>query len=442
MVESEWFESDSAALAKAVAGVHQGDRIRTARQRVGLNQRELARLAGVSQPTISRVEKGDHPGLRITELHRVAMATGTTVAALSRGADGRARLLGAARLAVRGHAGEGPATAAETTAADLLELDAVLDALSVPGRQVRRTLALPAVDPAADAPEQGRSAAAGIRDGHDLGGGPIADIDELVEQLTGVDVVRRRLDGVSGFTAVDPDRDVAVVLVGATETAERQRFTTAHELAHLVFPGDPRHQVWTGDDKPREEIRADVFARHLLIPVDGVSSWLAGHGVDVVTEAELAALAAVYGVSPLVALIQLEHLGRAPVDVDRQRLPTGRALAYRHGRGPAYDLAQSSALAGRPAVRLVDRATRAYREGKLGLPPLARLLGMTVSDARRVLTDAGVTPAQPSGAAMVDSVLAGHLMAGLTPTEDDRRMAERIVAGEVTAQRSVERLGG
>jgi Zn-dependent peptidase ImmA (M78 family)/transcriptional regulator with XRE-family HTH domain len=445
-----------------VVSVHQGERIRQARERVGLNQRELARLAGVSQPTISRVERGDHPGLAVTELHRIATATGTTVAALLRGDDCRPRLLSAARLAVRGEAparggsarggapvrGEdvpGPVGAAEATAADLLELDALLDALSVPGRQVRKPL-LVDVDPGADPPEQGRAAAVAIRAAHGLGSGPIADVDELVEQVTGVDVVRRELDGVSGFTAVDPDRDVAVVLVGATEPAERQRFTAAHELAHLAFPGDPGHRIVADGPKPPREIRADVFARHLLMPLDGVRAWLTGNAVDedgqdaTVTEAELAALAAVFGVSPLVALIQLEDLGRAPVDVDRQSLPTGRALAYRHGRGAAHDVMQRSAHAGRPAVRLVDRATRAYRDGRLGLPPLARLLGMDLVDARLALADAGVVPTVPDRATVVDSVLAGHRMAGLEPTADDRRTAERIVAGEATAAQAVERL--
>jgi len=56
--------------------------------------------------------------------------------------------------------------------------------------------------------------------------------------------------------------------------------------------------------------------------------------------------------------------------------PADRASAGLPARvGPAYDLGQSVARTERPPVRIVDRATQAYRLGKLGLPPLARLLG-------------------------------------------------------------------
>jgi len=417
-----------------VAG--QGERIRLARQRVGINQRELAQLAGVSQPTISRVESGEHPGLTVTELHRIAVATGTTVAALLRETPGAGRLLSAARLAAG--AAVGAESTAASVAAELLELDATLDALAVPGRQERRR---PEAEfDRKDGPsEQGRTAAAGIRAALGAGVGPLADIDESIEQLTGVDVVHRELGGVSGFCAVDPDRGTAIVLVGtgAAETAERQRFTAAHELAHLMFPGDPRHQVSAGRPRPPEEVRADTFARHLLIPADGVRSWLLANDVTTVTEAEWAALANVYRVSPEVVLIQLRELGRAPAGLDGP--PTGRRLAYRHGWGPAYDLAQAAARADRPAVRLVDRATRAYRQGKLGLPPLAKLLGMSVNDARAALADAGVVPPRRDDDAAVDAAISGHLMAGLSPTAADRRMARRIVDGDEAADRSIRR---
>jgi len=419
--------------------MHLGERIRLARQRVGLNQRDLAAMTGVSQPTISRVESGERSALAVTELHHIAMATGTTVTALTQEADGPERILTAARLAATGDSSAD--SIAASAAAELLELDAVLDVLSVPGRQMRRVPAV-MVTSSASPSAQGRAAAGSIRAVRGLGFGPLADVDELIEQVTGVDVVHRDLGGVSGFCAVDPDRGTAIVLVGigAAETAERQRFTAAHELAHLVFPGDPRHRTSSVSARPREEIRADEFARHLLIPLEGISSWLESNNVAEVTEAELAALANIFMVSPEVAFIQLRELGRPPIGLSQGGLPTGRRLAYRHGWGPAYDLAQSVAHSERPSVRMVDRATRAYQLGKLGLPPLARLLTQSLAAARSSLSEAGVVPPQRSIDQAVAAALSGHLMAGLSPDPAARAIARQVVDGELTAEQVVEQL--
>jgi len=415
--------------------VQVGERVRRARERVGLNQRQLATLTGISQPTISRVESGERAALAVTELHRIAMATGTTVTALTREPDEGDRILMAARVAA---AADPAATeVAELAAAWLLELDAVLDALSLPGRQERReppiNLAVKG-GPAA----QGLALAVEVRRALQLGHGPLPDVDDLIGQLAGVDVAYCDLGGASGFCAVHPDRGTAIVLIGTgpTETAERQRFTAAHELAHLLFPGDPKHRA--GAERTPEEVRADEFARNLLIPRPGVAAWLHANGVIEVTEAELAALANTFRMSPRVVLIQLAKLRRAPVGIREGNLPTGRQLAYRHGWGPAYDLAQAVARTQRPPVRIVDRATQAYRLGKLGLPPLVRLLGQSLAQARASLAEAGMVPAQRTTDQAVAAALSGHRMAGLAPDEQDEDLARKVVDGDLTADQVVE----
>jgi len=416
-----------------------GERIRRARERVGLNQRQLATLTGISQPTISRVESGGRSTLAVTELHRIAMATGTTVTALTGDTDGEARILTAARIAATGD--PDAASTAASAAAELLELDAILDALSLPGRQERREPGV-TVDQKGGPAAQARALATEIRRAHQLGYGPLSDVDDLIEQLTGVDVAHRDLGGASGFCAVDPDRGTAIVLIGTgpNETAERQRFTAAHELAHLLFPGDPKHHTPAGTARPAEEVRADEFARHLLIPMEGVSSWLRANGVTEVTEAELAALANTFRVSPRVALIQLTKLGRAPAEVGEGSLPTGRQLAYRHGWGAAYDVAQLVAGTERPPVRMVDRATQAYRLGKLGLAPLARLLGQSLREAEASLAEAGVMPVQRTSEHAVAAALSGHLMAGLAPDDEARELVRKVVDGDLTADQVVDDL--
>jgi transcriptional regulator with XRE-family HTH domain/Zn-dependent peptidase ImmA (M78 family) len=419
--------------------VQLGERIRRTRERVGLNQRQLATLTGISQPTISRVESGERSTLAVTELQRIALATGTTVTALTREPDRGDRILTAARIAA---AGDPTATeAAASAAAELLELDAVLDALSLPGRQERREPAMTVAlkgGPAA----QGLALATEVRRAYQLGYGPLPEVDDLIGQLTGVDVAYHDLGGASGFCAVDPDRGTAIVLIGTgpNETAERQRFTAAHELAHLLFPGDPKHRVSVDTDWPPEEVRADEFARNLLIPLAGVSSWLQANGVTKVTEAELAALANTFRVSPRVVLIQLTKLRRAPAGIRQGALPTGRQLAYRHGWGSAYDLAQSVARTERPPVRIVNRATQAYQLGKLGLPPLARLLGQSLSEARASLAEAGIVPIQRTSDQAVAAALSGHRMAGLAPDDQAEDMVRKVVDGDLTADQVVKQL--
>lgn len=414
-----------------------GERVRRARERVGLNQRQLAALTGISQPTISRVESGERSALAVTELHRIAMATGTTVTALTREPDEGDRILMAARVA----AATDPAATevAESAAAWLLELDAVLDELSLPGRQERREPAV-AVGVKGGPAAQGLALAAEVRRVCQLGNGPLPEVDDLIGQLTGVDVAYCDLGKASGFCAVHPDRGTAIVLIGTGpgETAERQRFTAAHELAHLLSPGDPKHRA--GAERTPEEVRADEFARNLLIPRPGVASWLRTNGVTEVTETELAALANTFRVSPRVVLIQLAALRRAPAGIGEGGLPTGRQLAYRHGWGSAYDLAQAVARAQRPPVRIVDRATQAYRLGKLGLPPLARLLGQSLAEARASLTEAEIVPTQRTTDQAVAAALSGHRMAGLAVDELAEDMARKIVDGDLTADQVVEQL--
>lgn len=404
---------------------------------MGINQRQLAALTGISQPTISRVESGERSTLAVTELHRIAMATGTTVTALTCEPDEGDRILMAARVAA---ATDPAATEAAEAAAWLLELDAVLDALSLPGRQERHEPAV-TVDVTGGPASQGLALAAEVRRVLQLGNGPLPDVDDLIGQLTGVDVAYCDLGRASGFCAAHPDRGTAIVLIGTGpgETAERQRFTGAHELAHLLFPGDPKHRA--GAERTPEEVRADEFARNLLIPRPGVASWLRTNGVTEVTGTELAALANTYRVSPRVVLIQLAALRRAPV-VCEGSLPTGRQLAYRHGRGTAYDLAQAVARTQRPPVRIVDRATQAYRLGKLGLPPLARLLGQSLAEARASLAEAGIAPTQRTTGQAVAAALSGHRMAGLAVDKQVEDMARKIVGGDLTADQVAHRLPG
>ena len=55
-----------------------GDKVRTLRENAGMSQRDLADLAGIAQPDIPKIERGDRD-LRLTSAERIACAFNRTL---------------------------------------------------------------------------------------------------------------------------------------------------------------------------------------------------------------------------------------------------------------------------------------------------------------------------------------------------------------------------
>ena len=116
-------------------------------------------------------------------------------------------------------------------------------------------------------------AATSVRAAWNLGGGPIPDITELLEER-GIKVFKWRLSGsVDGLSCrvrrVQGD-DVRVVVCSTEMSFERQRFTIAHELGHLVLdipptvPEEKACQRFAGAFLvPRDELVREVGRRRL-----------------------------------------------------------------------------------------------------------------------------------------------------------------------------------
>lgn len=367
-----------------------GARVRIARERAGLSQRDLQSRAAMSQPTLHRVETGKRTSATLADFDRLAQALGIGLDELLYGSAVEARVLAAARTS---GCTENALSAALRQGIELLKLDDRLDAVVPHLRQeaIHLTLETPATG---SVQECGRAAAEQVREALGFGNAPIADLVESVEHLTGVDVGTMPLpSGVSGICATDPERTTSVVLVNSTDVAERQRFTLAHELGHLLF-GDKTHVDAVDGDRSAREVLCDEFARHLLLPQGGVQAWLS-HAVDAtgpprVDERIMALLARHFGASPEATRIQLDRMGLLPSEFKDAGLPSGRRLAYRYGWGPQFDSDQ--AAAGQPRVprRILDRAIEAYREGNLGIGALAKLQDRSVAQIEQALDDAGV----------------------------------------------------
>ena len=64
------------------------------------------------------------------------------------------------------------------------------------------------------------------------------------------------------------------LLVNSNHTRGRQRFTIAHELYHLYYDENPQPHVCQQFSKSKSEISADMFASALLLPEDGVRTFI------------------------------------------------------------------------------------------------------------------------------------------------------------------------
>ena len=75
-------------------------------------------------------------------------------------------------------------------------------------------------------------------------------------------------DGNSGFSTIDPD-GTAVICVSREDPPARQRFTTAHELGHILLGHTGKCELCNREPRPDDnpiEQAANVFASRLLAP--------------------------------------------------------------------------------------------------------------------------------------------------------------------------------
>lgn len=125
---------------------------------------------------------------------------------------------------------------------------------------------------------QARNLAQDFRTVNGLGLQPLGDLVALIEQTTGYDVaVVDAENGEHGLSMRDPARGSVFIAVARSTKPMRQRSSLAHELAHVLF------EDWDGvasfASRTPVEIRADAFARHLLVPVEGIRQLLGDRAV-------------------------------------------------------------------------------------------------------------------------------------------------------------------
>ncbi len=204
------------------------------------------------------------------------------------------------------------------------------------------------------------------------------------------------------------------VLVGASPHTPEAAFIAAHELGHLaadIDPYRPRACRWDArsftnlSDRP-EEVRADRFARALLMPRETFIEAVRDLGECPAEGADPRAeqLAALFGVPSPIAVRRLLDLGLPPVGSAESISGPAEEIdvAAAGVAEPWTETARAGDSAGerdgKPSVlltlpeRFVNLALAAYAGHVLDVEGLARFLRITPPEAQQMADIAGVAP--------------------------------------------------
>ena len=206
-----------------------------------------------------------------------------------------------------------------------------------------------------------------------LGIEPIPSLVEILEER-GVKVLATELTGIDGLLAHvrrSDDGTVPVVVVNGKDWGERQRFTIAHEIGHLVLSVRGR----LANDAA--EKAANRFAGAFLMPAEALWSEVGKRRTSVGWE-ELFQLKQLFGVSVQALTYRCKDLGIFSQALFRRLFEEFERQGWRH---PPYK--EPFAMKGEQPKRFERLCLRALAEGAISEPKAAELLGISVHDLDR-----------------------------------------------------------
>lgn len=208
-----------------------------------------------------------------------------------------------------------------------------------------------------------------------------------IERSLGIDVCIASLDGGCDGLALSSANGARVLMVATTGNPTRQRFTMAHELAHLLCQDDQElhidNNVMAGSRGESSEIRANAFAAALLMPEPDLEARFASRPID--REAFSQAVMDLM-VSPSSLAWRLNNLKIASA-ADRAEFGKLRTIdcAAQVDRMDEYARWVEASSQPRPPIRLMSDLLRIYSQGASTLRPLANLLEVSVDVLREAL---------------------------------------------------------
>lgn len=348
-----------------------GKRLKRAREALGLSLRDLeASIQGqVSAQAIGKYERDEMmPGS--TVLLAIAKALGVSPEFLL--SERQIELTGI-DFRKSPHAGAKEEHAVEASVLDQVE------------RYLELKELLPGVDEAWAAPdnptfeirriEDAEEAANSLRQLWSLGIDPISIMAVLLEEK-GVKVIALDLpESVSGskaFVRRREQEDLPVIVVNRHHNGERQRFTLAHELAHLVLR-------FNGLSDAEQEKAADRFAGAFLMAKNIVLRLLGSHRTSI-SLGELAELKKIFKVSIASLVVRCSQLGVLTKAAYGRLWKQIRGLGW---NGPAST--EPNPLPAEVPLHMERMCMRAVAEGAISEAKAAEILNISVYQLDRLL---------------------------------------------------------
>ncbi len=342
-----------------------GERIKRARVAAGLSQRELASRAGLSAMAVSKFERGlANPTSRT--LIRLAHALGTRLEFFLRPAAAELQ-----RPEYRKRASLPKKQLARVEADVLDQVERFLEVLALfPERPVARFEVPREVPERLDAYPQVEDAALAVREAWHLGRNAIPSLADTLEEH-GLVVLTTKVDASAKFDGLAAMvGELPVVVVGAEWPGDRQRFTMAHELAHLVLAG----RLGEGLD---EEKACNRFSGAFLVPAETVRYELGSHR-NRLEPRELYTLKHEYGLS-MMAWVFRAHDAGVISDQTKNRL-------FRLFSAKGWRTQESGDPVEPESPELFERLVlRALAEEMISTSKAAELMGMPIVEFRQRL---------------------------------------------------------
>jgi len=232
-----------------------------------------------------------------------------------------------------------------------------------------------------ESPEDAEGAAERLRSLWKLGIGPINSVTELLEDK-GVKIVEIEMaESVSGskaFARQQNKAEAALIVVNSKHNGERQRFTLAHELGHLVL------QFSDSMPEKQQERAADRFAGAFLITQELLRK-LVGNSRNAIAMGELISLKRFFKVSIAALVVRCGQLGILT------KAAYGRAYAWLKANGLAdFGSAEPDPLPKETPMRMKRLCLRAVAEGAISESKAMSLLRVTRKVLERDLELQGV----------------------------------------------------
>lgn len=344
-----------------------GERLKLARSRAGLSLRGLAEAIdrAVTAQAIGRYERGEMlPGSE-TAL-KLAKALGVPLSYLF--SPSEVRLEG---VEFRKTASTRAQERAMVEAAVVDHLDRYLlieDVLEIGSHEWGKPQGAPYE---AATPDDAELAAEKLRQDWNLGGDAIPNMTELIEEH-GIKVLKLdfplAVDGLTCRVARPGKESVPVIVGSAAKSAERRRFTLAHELGHMVMK-------IVGDMD--EEKACQRFASALLMPSKDLL-FEVGQRRHAFGYAEIIEIKRMYGISAAALMVRLRDL---------EVIGENTMQMMFRGIGRTWRKAEPEPLTENEEPRRFHRLVlRALAEDIISLPKAAELLRKSTGEVNRIMS--------------------------------------------------------